>query len=94
MNSRRQRKPGAYKNSMIDYLKHFDNIYIHKTNCPTASREFPKWKWQIDSRGVIQNIPEDGNDHTIDATIYALEIDAMRWFSQRDKRVKKGKVDD
>jgi len=94
MNSRRQRKAGAYKNSMIDYLKHFDHIYIHKTNCPTAAREFAKWKWQIDSRGVIQNIPEDGNDHTIDSTIYALEIDAMRWFSQRDKRGKKGKVDD
>tara|TARA_Y100000310_G_scaffold265440_1_gene276478 strand:+ start:267 stop:1466 length:1200 start_codon:yes stop_codon:yes gene_type:complete len=35
-----------------------------------AIREFPNWKWDRDRFGNMLPRPADGNDHTIDASIY------------------------
>lgn len=73
-------KEGAYKYSMGMYLKSFSKIHIHEANCPNSCREFPRWSWQIDKNEKILDIVQDGDDHTVDATIYALEREASRWY--------------
>lgn len=79
-------KEGSYKYTMALYLLQFKNIYIHKTNCPNASREFKAWSWKTDKNEKILDIVQDGSDHTVDATIYALERDAAIWFKNNFKR--------
>lgn len=73
-------KEGAYKRTLALYLKQFKAIHIHATNCPNAAREFPRWSWQVDKNEKILDTVADGDDHTVDATIYALERDATIWF--------------
>lgn len=73
-------REGAYKYAMSLYFKQFKKIHIHETNCPNACREFPLWKWQTDKNEKILDIPNDGDDHTIDCTIYALERKAAEWY--------------
>ena len=70
---------GSYKYYMALYLMQFRRIHIHKTNCPNASREFTSWSWKQDKTGKILDIVQDGSDHSVDATIYALERDATIW---------------
>ena len=71
---------------MALYLMQFKNIHIHKTNCPNAQREFKSWNWKTDKNGKILDIVQDHMDHTVDATIYALERDATIWFKNNFKR--------
>lgn len=81
---------GSYKYYMALYLMQFRKIHIHKTNCPNAAREFKAWSWKQDKNDKILDIVQDGSDHTVDSTIYALERDASIWhrtFIQRDKKV-------
>jgi phage terminase large subunit len=73
-------KEGLYKYYMALYLMQFKAIHIHKTNCPNAAREFKAWSWQQDKAGKVLDKVQDHNDHTVDATIYALERDATIWF--------------
>jgi len=61
-----------YKFAMAQYLIHFDEIIIHPS-CVHAAREFTGWQWDEDRDGKPIMIPKDGDDHTVDATIYALE---------------------
>lgn len=73
-------KEGLYKYYMALYLKHFKKIHIHQTNCPNAQREFTKWSWDQDKNEVILDKVRDKDDHTVDATIYALERQATIWY--------------
>jgi phage terminase large subunit len=73
-------REGAYKYAMSLYFKQFRKIHIHESNCPNACREFPLWKWQTDKNEKILDIVADGDDHTVDATIYALERKAAEWY--------------
>lgn len=79
-------KEGLYKYYMALYLMQFKAIHIHKTNCPNAEKEFKSWSWKQDKTGKILDIPQDGNDHTVDAAIYALERDATIWYKNFIKR--------
>ncbi len=79
-------REGAYKYSMALYLKQFRKIHIHETNCPNSAREFQRWSWQVDKNEKILDIVADGDDHTVDATIYALERDASIWYRNNFKR--------
>jgi phage terminase large subunit len=73
-------KEGAYKYSMALYMKHFNKIHIHETNCPNSCREFTRWSWQTDKNDKILDIVQDGDDHSPDATIYAHEREAAKWY--------------
>lgn len=36
-------------------------------------KEYRNYLWKTDKEGIILNVPEDGNDHALDAVRYALE---------------------
>ena len=71
-----------YKFAMSQFLIHFDAIVIHP-ECETACREFRAWKWDETKEGHPLMIPADGDDHTVDATIYALERVAESYYRKR-----------
>ena len=79
-------KEGAYKYAMAMYFKQFRKIHIHETNCPNACREFPRWSFQVDKNDKILDIVQDGDDHTVDCTIYAHERNASIWYRSNFKR--------
>ena len=81
-------KAGAFKWAMAMYLKQFKAIHIHATNCPNASREFPRWSWDIDKNEKILDVVADGDDHTVDAVIYSLEREASIWYRNNFQRQK------
>jgi len=56
----------------IKFLQSFSNIFIHKT-CINAQREFFNYCFKTDLNGEIIPVPEDKNNHLIDALRYALE---------------------
>jgi len=61
----------------IMFLRSFEKIIIHP-NCKNAIEEFTNYKYKADKiTGEPLNDVQDGNDHTIDATRYAIE-DLMR----------------
>lgn len=61
----------------IMFLRSFSKIIIHP-NCKNAIEEFTNYKYKADKiTGEPLNDVQDGNDHTIDATRYAIE-DLMR----------------
>lgn len=60
----------------LDYLKRFNKIHIHKTNCPEIAKEFQLYKYKQvkrDGEMIIEDEPLDKNNHGIDAIRYALE---------------------
>lgn len=79
-------KLGNYKFSFAMYLKQFKNIHIHASNCPNAAREFQGWSWSTDKNENILDIVQDHMDHSVDATIYALENSARAWYATNHKR--------
>lgn len=80
-------KDRRYKFAMAQFLSGLDSIVIHADNCPNAAREFPRWSWASDRDGNAitgyGQVPEDGNDHTIDALVYALEREAEAYYRKR-----------
>ena len=57
----------------IEYLRGFNKIYIHPS-CVNTAREFSLYSYKIDRiNGDILPIPDDLNNHTIDAVRYALD---------------------
>jgi phage terminase large subunit len=62
-------KAPDYKRAAINYLKSF-RIHITKRSV-NMIREFSTWSWKKDkTSGKFLPVPVDGDDHTIDATIY------------------------
>lgn len=56
----------------IEFIKSFDNIYIHP-ECVEIAREFRLYSYKVDKRtGEILPKIEDKNNHYIDAIRYAL----------------------
>ena len=56
-------------NAGIDLLKRY-KLFI-TSNSNNAIQEFRNYKWKEDKTGKLTNIPEDKNNHIIDATRYA-----------------------
>jgi phage terminase large subunit len=62
---------GAFKLHGILQLRSY-TIYINE-HCTGFAREIRSYAWQKDSQGKTIHIPEDGNDHYLDAGLfYAL----------------------
>lgn len=60
-------------------------LFVHK-NCVNTIREFQSYSWLKDSSGEITNVPEDKNNHALDALRY-LALDKANPV-QREKRKK------
>ena len=55
-------------------LKRYRNIIVHSVRCPQTTREFDKYSWKVNKQTEkIIKIPEDANNHHIDAIRYATE---------------------
>ena len=58
--------------SGIKFLQSFDKIIIHKS-CINAQKEFMNYSYKKDINNEIMTMPEDNNNHLIDALRYAIE---------------------
>lgn len=57
----------------IERIKSFDKIIIHP-RCEKSIEEFRNYKYKVDVKtNKISNVPEDKNNHIIDAIRYSLE---------------------
>ena len=56
----------------IKWLQSLNHIYIDKRRCPEAFDEFSKYEFPRDKNGQIISEYPDEDNHTIDATRYAL----------------------
>lgn len=63
----------------IKWLQSLNHIYIDKIRCPEAYDEFSKYEFDRDKDGNIISSYPDENNHTIDATRYALN----RYYKRR-----------
>lgn len=57
------------------WLDDLDEIVIDPKRCPNAASEFEGIDYEVDKDGNTKNRLEDKDNHTIDATRYALEDD-------------------
>lgn len=67
-------KGNNLKMSGIEFLSSRSKIYIDPNRTPNAWNEFSLYEWNKDKNGAVisPECPVDGNDHTIDASRYAL----------------------
>lgn len=57
----------------IKWLQSLRNIYIDKRRCPETYKEFVSYEYEQDKDGNFVSAYPDENNHSIDATRYALE---------------------
>lgn len=57
----------------INFIRHFDNIYIDKNRTPYTYKEFINYEYKQDKNGEYISDYPDKNNHSIDAVRYALE---------------------
>lgn len=62
----------------IKWLQMLDEIVIDSTRCPDVAREFINYEYEQDKYGNFKSIYPDKDNHTIDATRYALEDDTKK----------------
>ena len=63
----------------IKWLQGLRNIYIDKRRCPETFDEFVKYEYEQDRDGNFISAYPDANNHSIDATRYALE----KWANKK-----------
>lgn len=57
----------------IKWLQGLNHIYIDKRHCPETYREFVNYEYEQDKAGNFISAYPDANNHSIDATRYALQ---------------------
>ena len=57
----------------IKWLQGCNHIYIDKKRCPESWKEFSQYEYEQDKDGNFISAYPDANNHSIDATRYALE---------------------
>jgi phage terminase large subunit len=55
----------------IDLIRRHHNYILQ--DAQNISYEFGSYKWKVDKNGVLLDVPEDKDNHTIDAIRYVLE---------------------
>lgn len=75
---------GSVKNN-IEFLQSLDKIIIDEVKCPNAKKEFSKYEYEVDRQGRFISKYPDKDNHTIDATAYALN----EFVIERKARLKK-----
>lgn len=66
--------PGSVEFS-IKFLQDLEAIIIDPERCPLAAREFINYSLETDRNGIVKSQFPDKDNHSIDATRYALEDD-------------------
>ena len=70
-------KPAKKGPDSIDYgikfLQKLERIVIDNTRCPNTAREFSLYEYEKDKVGNFKSKYPDENNHSIDATRYAIE---------------------
>ena len=59
----------------IKFLQDLEQIIIDPERCPLAAREFINYSLETDRNGIVKSQFPDKDNHSIDATRYALEDD-------------------
>ena len=57
----------------IKWLQGLNHIYIDRKHCPKTWKEFTEYEYEQDRDGNFISAYPDENNHSIDATRYALE---------------------
>lgn len=63
----------------IKWLQGLRHIYIDKRRCPKTYREFTHYEYEVDKEGNFISDYPDKDNHSIDATRYALE----KWWKRK-----------
>ena len=63
----------------IKWLQGLCHIYIDKRRCPDTYKEFVNYEYEQDKEGNFISAYPDADNHSIDATRYALE----RWWKRK-----------
>lgn len=70
----------------IKFLQSLEAIVIDDIRCPDTAREFLTYELEKDPNGNFKSGYPDKNNHTIDATRYAMNVECMDFM----ERMKKG----
>lgn len=62
----------------IKFLQDLEQIIIDPERCPLAAREFINYSLEMDRNGIVKSDFPDKDNHSIDATRYALEDDMVQ----------------
>ena len=74
------------KKTTIEYgLQLLKRHYIHIVSSPNIVKEFNSYKYKTDKDGKILGVPEDKNNHSIDALRYCVEMEL------NPKKINRGK---
>ena len=57
----------------IRWLQDLEEIIIDNNRCPNTAREFGTYEYERDKYGIFKSKYPDANNHSIDATRYAIE---------------------
>ena len=63
----------------IRWLQDLEEIIIDNTRCPNTAREFSLYEYERDKYGEFKSKYPDINNHSIDATRYAIEELTKSW---------------
>lgn len=67
------KKGGGSRDHGFKWLQDLREIVVDPTRCPNAHREFVNYELERDTNGNFKGGYPDGNDHSLDASRYALE---------------------
>lgn len=70
----------------IRFLQSLEQIIIDDTRCPETAREFLTYELEKDANGNYKAGYPDKNNHTIDATRYALNDEVMKFKDHSQKK--------
>lgn len=76
--------PGSVKHG-IKFLQDMEQIIIDPERCPRAAKEFVNYALEVGRDGEVKSDFPDKDNHTIDATRYALEYAAIERKDPKDK---------
>lgn len=74
----------------IKFLQGLESIIIDDIRCPNTAREFSTYELEKDNNGNFKAGYPDKNNHTIDMTRYALNVECLK-FREEEKEKKKAK---
>jgi len=70
----------------IRFLQSLESIVIDDTRCPETAREFLNYELEKDANGNWKAGYPDANNHTIDATRYALNDESINFREEEKKK--------
>jgi PBSX family phage terminase large subunit len=69
----------------IKFLQDLEEIIIDDKRCPDTAKEFIEYELEKDVRGNFKAKFPDKNNHAIDATRYALNLECIQYMQEKKK---------